>query len=307
MFVAVYTFTGGVRAVIAADGVQFLWFSLMIPILLLLAFFKSPASASEVADKAMELTKSGFSGLTTIQIVGIMVSFLLGETLTPPYANRALAAQSETASRQGFVWAGLYCPIWLGICATIGIFGYQFLAPGTAADDVFLGMGKTLLPGVLYGALLAAVLAIVMSSQESLMNSASVALVRDVINLNGKLSDKKQLFFGRAGTMVIAVIAIVVSMYAPSIIDGLLICYSVWAPGLLVPLIFGLYLKRTRPMAGWLSMILGASASIVWQTVLKEPAGIPAILVGLTASLAAYAVGHLLDKKELPLITGENQ
>ena len=306
MFTALLTFTGGVRTVIANDGVQFVWFSLIVPILVLIAFFKSPASASEIGAKAVELTKAGLGGMTGMQIFGIMVSFLLGETLTPPYANRALAAKTEGASRNGFILAGLYCPIWLGLCATLGILGYQFLPSGTVPDDVFLGLGKTLFPGIIYGALLAAIMAIVMSSQESLLNSASVALVRDVIGINGNLTDKNQLLLGRAGTLVIAVLATIVAQYSPSIIEGLLICYSIWAPGLLLPFLLGLYLKETKPMAGWLSMIAGASVSIIWQTVLKEPMGIPAILVGLAASLLGYGIGHFMGKNAKQL-SGDNQ
>ena len=297
MFTALYTFTGGIRAVIAADGLQFVWFSLIIPILLLLAFFKSPASPNDVAIHATNLTQTGFANLTWMQILGIMVSFLFGETLTPPYANRALSAKTESASRQGFVLAGLYCVVWLGICTTLGVYGHRFLPADTLPDDVFLALGKHLLNGVFYGVLLAAVLAIIMSSQESLLNSASVALVRDIVGLGGRLNDRTQLNLSRIGTIVIGAVAVLVAQYSPSIIEGLLICYSIWAPALLLPFLLGLYVKKTKPMAGWLSMICGGTTSIVWQTVLKEPAGIPAILVGLAASMAGYAVGHLLSGK----------
>ena len=296
LITALYTFTGGIRAVIANDGVQFIWFSLIIPAMALLAYFKCPASTHEVAAKAMELTRAGFSGMTGMQIFGVLVSFLLGETLTPPYANRALAAKTESASRTGFILAGLYCPVWLGICAVLGVYGHFFLPAGVAADDVFLGVGKYLLNGLFYGGLLAAVIAIVMSSQESVMNSASVALVRDIIGLNGKLTDRQQLIWGRTGTIGVALIATVVAQYAPSIIDGLLICYSIWAPGVLLPFLLGLYVKNTRPMAGWLAMLCGAAVSIVWQTALKEPMGIPAILVGLAASFGGWLIGQTFGK-----------
>jgi SSS family solute:Na+ symporter len=153
-------------------------------------------------------------------------------------------------------------------------------------------MGKHLLTPLFYGVLLAGVVAIIMSSQESLMNSASVALVRDIIGLRGKLSDHTELILGRLATIAIAVLAVVVAQYSPSIIEGLLICYSIWAPGLLFPFLLGLYLKRTKPMAGWLSMLAGAITSIVWQTVLKEPGAVPSILVGLAASGIGYVIGH---------------
>lgn len=296
LFTAFYTFTGGIRAVIANDGIQFLWFCLIIPVMALLAYFKCSAPTSEVAAKAVELTKAGFSGMTGMQIFGVVVSFLLGETLIPPYVSRALSATTERASRKAFVLAGCFAPIWLGLCAALGLFGYYYLAPGAVADDVFLGLGKHLLNPFFYGCLMAGVVAITMSSQEATMNSASVAFVRDIVGLRGNLSDKAQLVLGRAATLGCAVIAVVVAQFAPSIIDGLLICYSIWAPSLLLPFLLGLYVKNTKPMAGWLAMIAGGTVSIIWQTALKEPLGIPAILVGLAASLAGWLVGQWLGK-----------
>lgn len=292
MFVALLTFSGGIRAVIANDGAQFIWFSIIIPVTLLTAVFKNPGPAQEVAARATELTNTGFAGMTGAQILGIVVSFLLGETLTPPFANRALAAKDESASRKGFVYAGLYVIVWLGICTTLGIYAHQYIPADTKPDDVFLGIGRMLLHPALYGALIVAIIAVVMSSQESLLNSASVAFVRDILSIRGKLSDQSELLYSRMATIVIAVIAVVVAQYSPSIIEGLLICYSIWAPSILIPLLIGLYVKDTRSSAGWLSMLCGASTSIIWQTILKEPSGIPAILVGLAASATGYAIGH---------------
>lgn len=296
MFTAVYTFTGGIRAVIATDALQFTWFSIVVPVVLLIAFFKSPLSAAEMSAKATELTRNGFAGMNGIQIFGILVSFLLGETLIPPYANRALSAHTEAASKKGFLWAGLYCIVWLGIVATLGIVAHQFLPANTAPDDVFLSLGKMLLPFGTYGLLLAAVIAIVMSSQESVLNAATVSFVRDIIGVNKQPSDRASLILSRVGTLVIALIATIVAQYAPSIIDGLLICYSIWAPACLLPFLLGMYLKRTTPMAGWLSMVCGGATSIVWQTFLKEPGGVPAILVGLAASGIGYLIGHFFGK-----------
>jgi SSS family solute:Na+ symporter len=298
LFTAFYTFTGGVRAVIANDGIQFLWFCLIIPAMALLAYFKCPVSTSEVAAKAAELTRSGFREMTGMQIFAIIISFLLGETLTPPYANRALSARTAQESKIGFVLGGVFCPIWLGLCAVLGVYGHFYLSGGMVGDEVFYGLGRHLLNPFFFGCLMAGVVAIIMSSQEALMNSGSVAFVRDIIGISGNLSDKTQLIAGRAATLGMAVIAVVVAQFAPSIIDGLLICYSIWAPSLLLPFLLGLYVKNTKPAAGYIAMIMGGIVSIVWQTVLKEPWGIPAILVGLVASFSGWLIGQWLGKEK---------
>lgn len=305
---ALYTFSGGIRASIATDGLQFGLFSIIIPVMLLFAFFKSDIPASQIATKAIELTREGFGGMTAIQIVAILLSFLLGETLIPPYANRALAAKSSGASKFGFITAGCFGAIWLGIVFSLGVYGHQLVPDGTNPDDVFITMGIKLLPSGALGLLLAALIAIVMSSQDSVMNAGSVAIVRDILGIHKQLPDRKALLVGRIGTIVIAAVATIVARYSPSIIEGLLICYSIWAPSVLFALLVGLFCKKTVHAAGWLSILAGGLTSIIWQAILKEPAGVPAILVGLVAAAIAYFVGNLIGNKESVLShEGESQ
>jgi len=284
---ALYTMTGGIRASIATDALQFGLFSIIIPVLLLIAVLKVPDS-SVVWAQAQALTSEGFDGFSTIQIVAILLSFLLGETLVPPYANRALASKGASESSRGFIFAGAYGIVWLAIVVTLGIFGHQFVAAGTAPDDVFVAMGSSLLPAGAFGLLLAALLAIVMSSQDSVLNAGAVSVVRDVIGFRKDMEDKPALLTGRWSTLFIAALAAIVARYSPGIIEGLLIIYSIWAPALLLPLLLGLFRRQTSHAAGVSSMLAGGLSSLIWQFVLNSPGEFPAILVGLSAGLIAY-------------------
>ena len=251
-----------------------------------------------MASQAIELTKEGFEGTSAMQIIALLLSFLLGETLIPPYANRALAAQSSRAARYGFILAGCFGVVWFGIVFTLGIYGRQFVAEGTLPDDVLISMGAALWPAGAFGLLLAALIAIVMSSQDSVLNAGSVAIARDIVGVRKEMNDKNALLIGRIGTVFIAVIATIVARYSPSVIEGLLICYSIWAPSVLLPLLIGLFRRKTVHAAGWASMLAGGITSIVWQAVLKEPAGVPAILLGLVASVIGYVIGHVMGTNE---------
>jgi len=293
--VALYTLSGGIRASIATDGLQFGLFSLIIPGLLIMAVVKSP-EGFDIGSKAATLTSEGFAGFTGLQILGILLSFLLGETLVPPYANRALASKSGADARKGFLFAGGFGVLWLAVVVTLGIYGHGFVEAGTSPDDVFLSMGAKLLPTGFFGLLLASLIAIVMSSQDAVLNAGAVALVRDIVGVHKEPEEKKALLLGRWGTVLIAVAAAIVARYSPGIIEGLLICYSIWAPAMLLPLLIGLFRKKSAHMAGWLSMLVGGLTSILWQGPLKNPGEIPAILAGLVAGAVAYVIGELVSK-----------
>lgn len=292
---ALLTFTGGLRATIATEGVQFSLKAIIVPTMLLLAVSKSSVSLSELSAKASSLTTTAFQGMTMWQLIGVAVSFALGEILIPPYANRALAAKTASASKSGFLCAGGFVIVWLAIVAALGVVAHGILPADTKPDDVFVALGRAVLPAGVFGLLLAAIIAIVMSSQESVLNSAAVAFVRDLIGIFVSPGEKTTLLLVKGSTLVIAVSAIIAAQFSPSIIEGLLLLYSIWAPTILVALIAGLYIKETRPLASWFSILGGASTSLGWQFA-KEPGGVPAILVGLAASLVLYGIGHALGR-----------
>jgi len=291
---ALLTFTGGLRATVATEAFQFSLFSIIVPIMLLLAVWHSPISLDEHSAKAWALTSSGFDSLSSIALFGVLLSFLLGEMLLPPYANRALAAKTSKGSVSGFVMAGGYTIVWGGLVSVLGVLAHAYLPNSTPADSVFIAMGKQLLPAGVYGVLLAAVIAIVMSSQESVLNSGAVSFVKDIVELFSSPSEKTALLLGKIATLGIAGLAIYVAQFAPSIIDGLLILYSMWAPTIIIPLVAALFGLRTTPTSGWLSMLLGASSSLIWQMGLHEPAGVPAILVGMACSLLGFLIGRCI-------------
>ncbi len=293
---ALLTFTGGLRATVATEGLQFALFAIMIPVMLWIALGKSPESLAQLAERANAMTAQGYADKTVLQMIAIAVSFMLGEALLPTYVNRALAAQSARSSRLGFVMAGAYVAVWLAIVALVGIVGRASLPPGTAPDSVFVLLARQVLPAGLYGMLLAALVGIVMSSQEATLNCASVSLVRDLAQRLLRLSESAELLLAKAATLVLGALAIVIAQFSPSIIDGLMLLYSIWAPTVLLPLIAALYVREPRALAGNLAMIAGGLASLVWRVALHEPQGIPAILVGLAAAGAAYLLGHILGQ-----------
>jgi SSS family solute:Na+ symporter len=139
-----------------------------------------------------------------------------------------------------------------------------------------------------------------MSSLDSLLNAGAVAFTQDIIKPFVKLPDSTALNIGRSATIVIAAIAAVCVPAVPSIIDGLLICYTIWASAILPALIIGLWIKHPRPLAGILSMGTGtlvAMIAIMCLFIFPSIIDIPAIIVpALGAALLAYLLGHWIER-----------
>lgn len=307
-----YTCFGGLQASVMTDALQFALFTILMPAIFLYTLFGPLEGGTATFTRELAAASSaGFGSVSSLQILGLVAAFFLGETLIPPYANRALASQTTVASRNSFILAGAFSAVWFTLMIALGIVARAFVAEGTHEDTVLLSLVKTTMPPEGYALLLVALISVIMSSLDSLLNAGAVAFTQDVVKPFAAISDRSALLCGRLATASIAVLAAAAAVAVPSIIDGLLICYTIWAPAILPAAVFGLWLERPRPLAGILSMTVGASVALLFQFMQSkwpEAMGIPLalrewaaslaayppILLALAAALAAYLLGHLL-------------
>ena len=292
-----YVYTGGLRASVATDVLQFSIFTLIVPFFFLMALNNYPAGFDSLYNEASTLTINSFQGMGGLTILGLALTFLLGEMLIPPYINRALGAKSPVDSRKGFVLSGIFGFCWLAVIFSLGIVAKGLLPENTIPDNVFMTLAGQILPQGLYGLLVIAVLGIVMSSQDSVINAGATTAVRDIFYFF-KLSKEKELLYGKILTLVIAVLAGVLALYLPSIIDSVLITYTIWAPTVAIPLAISLFLKKKSPWAGILSITGGAFGVILWGLILNQPMNIPSVLIGLSCCLIGLFIGLFIDRKK---------
>ncbi|UCC99445.1 MAG: sodium:solute symporter family protein [Phycisphaerales bacterium] len=312
---ALYTTFGGLRASVITDAFQFSAFAILLPLTLLsVLLFHFNGGAAAFAEQASIATGDGLDSTPLIEIVALLAAFLLGETLIPPYANRALASKTTQISRNGFILAGTFSVAWFAAMVALGIAARNIIpaaqirameAAGENIEDfVLLILFKSTMPAAGYALLLVVLISIIMSSLDSLLNAGAVAFTQDIVKPFAGLANATALNVGRAATIIIAITAAAGAVAVDSIIDGLLICYAIWAPAILPALIIGLWIKRPRPLAGILSMGVGSIVAItLWVTFnflpcFERETEISRIIIpALAAALLAYLAGHWMGKK----------
>jgi len=288
-----YTTFGGLRASVITDAFQFTAFAILLPIMLLVILvFYLHGGMAVFAEEAAVATTTAVNSTPSINMIGLLAAFLLGETLIPPYANRALASKTTGVSRNSFILAGLFSVAWFMVMIALGITARTIIPKGTSEDLVLLSLVKFTMPAEGYVLLLVVLVSIVMSSLDSLLNAGAVSFTEDVVKPFIKLPDETALNVGRCATVMIAGIAAACAVAVPGIIRGLLVCYTIWAPAILPALIIGLWVKNPRPLAGILSMCVGTFVAIMFQFGLPFATDVPAIIPALLSALLAYVLGH---------------
>jgi SSS family solute:Na+ symporter len=296
-FTSLYIYRSGIIGIILTDRIQFILMVLIISLIVFFLLIKNPISTSQFTNSLINLTSQSFVTTGFLGVLTLFISFLLGETLIPPYVNRALAANSDESAKKGFIYAGIFSIFWFFILSLIGIFGSNIFI-GTNPNEILFTIATSILPVGLLGFFVVGALAIIMSTMDSIINSGAASLIRDIVKpIKQDLTEDLSLVLTRHVVIMLSVVTVLFAQFAPSIINTLLAAYSIWVPTVLTTLLLGLFLKNIKYISGITSMIFGGISSLIWQTILNEPFGISAILIGIFVNLLGFYLGQKFGKK----------
>ncbi|NGO08000.1 sodium:solute symporter family protein [Streptomyces sp. HC44] len=296
-FVLMYATFGGMWSVVKTSVAQFVIFSIFLPVVLLFEVVHA-GGATELMANVPDGHTSFLGGWTPLAFIGVFASFLLGETLVPPYAQRAFAARTPLAGRRGFLLAGIFSVGFYFVTASIG-FVASALYPQISPDQALPTVVSRLLPVGISGLVLAALFAVIMSTADSYLNATAVSFAKDIYLsfLHRGAGERLLLVVQRLVTVVVGVGAAIFAYSAPSIIDALLIAYNLWAPTVVAPLILGVVWGLRSRIAGVAAIVAGGAAMGIWRWELHEPFGVSALIVGVTVNIVIYALAYVLDPR----------
>ncbi|MFH1718139.1 MAG: sodium:solute symporter family protein [Planctomycetota bacterium] len=295
--VIAYSTVGGMRAVILTDVIQFCVLAVGLPAALVFGIIKlGGISAIEAAVPASHFSIPAET-MTIGAFLSLFLTFMLGETLVPPYVQRLLIGKDAGHTARGTMLSGIFSIPFFAITGAIGLVALALdpqLDPNLAMPHVV----RTALPVGVRGVVIAGVISIVMSSADSFLNGAATCCINDVVKplRRNPLSERQELFWAKFTNGLVGVMAVIFAVKISSILDILIYAYNFWAPVIVVPLaavLLGFKVTRTAFLAG---TIAGAVGALVWNYLLKTPAGIEGLVIGVLCNLIAFTIANRLSK-----------
>ncbi|TCD48411.1 sodium:solute symporter family protein [Chlorobium sp. N1] len=287
--VIAYATFGGMRSVVWTDVIQFLVLTVGIPLTLYFGIRQAGGweslTASIPAARLQLPTEPG----AVLSLAALFLTFLLGETLVPPYVQRLLIGRSAGHVSRGTMMSGLFSIPFFAITGLIGLVALALdpsLNPNLAMPFVI----KASLHPILQGIVIAAVISIIMSSADSFLNGAAIAFSNDIVRplRSTPLESGTELMLARLTTLGVGLLAILFALSIESLLDILIYAYNFWAPTVLVPLaaaILGFRATRRRFIAG---AAAGIAAALAWNNLTAVPFHIDGLVVGCLANLAVF-------------------
>ncbi|GAK20722.1 LOW QUALITY PROTEIN: sodium-solute symporter [Vibrio sp. JCM 19052] len=139
---------------------------------------------------------------------------------------------------------------------------------GKAADAVYLVFVERVMPVGMVGLLMSAVFAATMSSMDSGLNRNAGVFVRNFYNpiINKDASERQLMRVSQAVTIVFGVLIIMVALFINSLrglslFDAMMYVSTLLQMPILVPLFFGMFIKKTPDWAAWATLAVGMVVS----------------------------------------------
>jgi SSS family solute:Na+ symporter len=272
----IYTIYGGLKAVVWSDllqGSALLLGGIFVTILGFIAVGGVGSFFAQASGKLHTVLpwNHGEMPWVAVFIGGLWIPNLFYWGLNQFITQRTLGAKSLAQGQKGILFAAglkLLIPF---IIVFPGIMAYQLFGVAhqffginmPAADQAYPFMIKQLLPIGLRGIMFSALFGAVMSSLDSMLNSASTIFTIDLYKRHWKkdASSHKLVTVGRIMTGVFVIVG---CLWAPvvagfgSVFKYIQMIWGFISPGIVAAFVFGILVRKAPAAAGIGAMILGA-------------------------------------------------
>lgn len=244
-------------------------------------------------------TKSWNGGLSIPQLLGFFLPLFLLVLGDQNMYQRFGAAKNPTVARRstiGFFIGSCFVISLTIIIATSAIVMFPEIAPDTAV----LNMAINGLPLAIGLIVLCAAVAFIITTATSYLLSASGNIIYDLLKRfsNKDISDKKLLKYNRATVVAVGVLAYILGMYFPTVLELQMYSYTMYGAALTPAILATVTWKKATTAGIMSSMIVGAIGTIFWEVVLNKPFDWNSVLFALPLSVLTLIVVSLLTNKE---------
>lgn len=321
--IVVYTGMGGIKAVIYTDTFQ--WILLLGGLIFVgipVSYFAiggMEAIRETVSAEMLTLTNISWQQLMNWGIT-ILPIWFVGMTLY----QRIYATRSEEDAKKAWFLAGfLEWPVMAFMGVSLGLFAkvaadqgmFAYLGYEMAADmheEQGLPMLlRTVLPVGLMGLMMSAYFSAIMSTADSCLVAASGNMTTDIIEKLFNINTEKisMIRLSQVVTLGLGFFAFLLAAVFDTVLQIMLYSYAFMISALLVPIIGGLYWKKSTNSGAWWSMLIGGGLTLALTLLSDEelpfdmpvqidmPLGLDPIIFGITASAIAFVGVSLIAVK----------
>ncbi len=296
--VVIYSIFGGVRAVIVTDAFQSFILLIGIPAACFAAYYDIGGYDGVIKNLPISHLSLDISKDNIVLFLSLVFYFFIPSS-SGTYVQRFLMASDKKQLNDSLQFVALMSIPLVIIVILIG-FIVKAKAPEVSSSQAFFFLVSSYLPIGIKGLVIAGILAAIMSTADSWLNTASVLCSHDIIKtIFPKITEKQELRIAQLSLLLIATLGAILALYGGKSIIGLRwIAGSFWDPVILVPLAAGFLGFKTNTTSFLGAAITGVLCVLIGAYLAGEFA-----TISLSCGLIGGALGlfgtHLLQSHAL--------
>lgn len=303
--VMVYVIIGGFRAVALTDAIQGSIMLVGTLILLIATIIAGGGIENIIADLQTEnpnlITPFGAEGnLTPLYVSSFWILVGVGVVALPQIAVRAMSYKNSKSMHRALIIGTVVVGFIMLNMHLIGVFARPILPGIDVADKVMPLLALEILPPWLAGIVLAAPMAAIMSTVDSLLLLVGSSVVKDLY-LNYVQPDATERRVKRLSVSVTAILGVIVFLMAlnpPDLIIWLnLFAFGGLEAAFIWPIVMGLYWKKGNKYGALASMVTGVGVYVLTDRFEALALGMHAVVLPVMLSFIAYVVCSLSTQK----------
>lgn len=298
IIITLYSSLGGIKSVTFTDVVQFIAFGTIIPVI---AYFLFKGVGNHDTVIKTLTTKLDFKEVFNFSNPNIwyIISLFLWSVIpsfNPAIFQRVAMSKSPKQASRSFIIASMFCLLLAVLVCWIGIL-LLTIYPNLDSDDVL----KIMISDYQWvsgfrGIILAGIMAMVMSTVDSYINSSSILLVHDLRQSLGENLLIDELKTTRICSMIIGSISILFAIKSGSFLDLFIWASMFYMPVVTVPFIMTIFGFRSSGKSVFLGMIAGFSVAMIWELFINI-ANVGGLIPGMLANLFVLMTSHYVLKQ----------
>lgn len=298
-----YSTFGGVRAVTYTDVLQFITFSIIIPLLAWFMFVKTGKSAVEIISSLeLHTTKFQFSSLFNcnkklISMLLLILSFLIGR-MYPSIIQRVYMASGPLQAQKVFTYVTICSAIIWSFIILVGIFAFAG-APNLVDAEIWAYIVNSI-PPIFKAFLAVSLLAMAMSTADSNLNVSAVIAIHDILDhiRGSKNTDQaNQLQLAKWATLVIGLLSMMLTFYCNDLLRLMYWALNCYVPIVIAPFILAIFGFRGSARTALIGMVVGVFTILAWNKWVEPATGMDGSFLAMLANALAMMVVHYCFKQ----------
>ncbi len=304
--VVLYTWLGGMWSVTLTDFVQFFFIVFGFAAALPIAMAAAGGWGTIVSKLPPE--QLGFTKIGWPTIVGLIILYFMTFSTGQEAVQRFYAARTPKVARTGAILCAVLMTAYAFIPAMLGLIA-KAQYPDIKDNQALATVATGLLPPVMAGILLSAVMSATLSSASGDLLGAGTIWVKDLhptLFPSKTLTDLQELSYSKWTIVVVGLAATGISAFSQQIIPLLVFAFTLRSAGPFSAFLFSLIWDKTSRLAALVSIITGTVVGFFVQfnaiALYLGDYKLDPIIPGALSSLVTFLVIHYIDRSRGKLV-----